>query len=96
LSWEHYLDAFSQAGHRFERVSIARWQSALRTVGRENALFGVLGFYLNDLAEDISDVSMICHDNARQGVDAMGEHYPKKDPALLRKGCDHLKAIGFI
>jgi amino acid adenylation domain-containing protein/thioester reductase-like protein len=96
LSWEHYLDAFSQAGHRFERVSVARWQNALRTVGRENALFGVLGFYLDDLAEDISDVSMICHDNARQGVDAMGEHYPKKDPALLRKGCDHLKAIGFL
>ncbi|WP_448653496.1 amino acid adenylation domain-containing protein [Pseudomonas fluorescens] len=96
LSWDHYLDAFSQAGHRFERVSVAHWQNALRTVGRENALFGVLGFYLNDLAEDISDVSKICHDNARQGVDAMGEHYPQKDPALLRKGCDHLKAIGFL
>ncbi|MPR03594.1 non-ribosomal peptide synthetase [Pseudomonas sp. MAFF 212408] len=96
LSWAHYLDAFSQAGHRFERVSVADWQRSLRTVGRDNALFGVLGFYLDDLAEDISDISMICHDNARRGVQAMGEQYPQKDPALLRKGCDHLKAIGFI
>lgn len=96
LSWDHYLDAFSQAGHPFERVSVAHWQRALRTVGCENALFGVLGFYLDDLSEDISDISMICHDNARQGVEAMGEHYPQKDPALLRKGCDHLRAIGFL
>ncbi|MCF5548219.1 amino acid adenylation domain-containing protein [Pseudomonas salomonii] len=96
LSWDHYLDAFSQAGHLFERVSIAQWQKVLQTVGPDNALFGVLGFYLDDLTEDISDVSMICHDNARQGVAAMGEQYPHKDPALLRKGCDHLKAIGFL
>ncbi|WP_426136629.1 amino acid adenylation domain-containing protein [Pseudomonas sp. PWP3-1b2] len=96
LSWEHYLDAFSHAGHRFERVSVAHWQKALRTVGGDNALFGVLGFYLDDLTEDISDTSMICHDNARAGVEAMGEQYPQKSPALLRRGCDHLKAIGFL
>ncbi|NVZ23831.1 non-ribosomal peptide synthetase [Pseudomonas costantinii] len=96
LSWDHYLDAFSQAGHRFERVSVAHWQKELRTVGPDNALFGVLGFYLDDLTEDISDTSMICHDNARQGVKAMGEQYPEKSPALLRKGYDHLKATGFL
>ena len=96
LSWDQYLDAFSQTGHRFARVSVADWQRELRTVGPDNALFGVLGFYLDDLAEDISDLSMICHDNARRGVEAMGEHYPHKDPALLRKGCDHLNAIGFL
>jgi len=96
LSWDDYLDAFHQAGHRFERVSIAQWQQALRAVGPDNALFGVLGFYLDELAEDFSDTSMICHENARQGVAAMGEQYPQKSPALLRKGCDHLKAIGFL
>ncbi|WP_119738370.1 amino acid adenylation domain-containing protein [Pseudomonas sp. Larv2_ips] len=96
LSWDHYLDAFSQAGHCFERVSVAQWQTELRTVGPDNALFGVLGFYLDNLAEDISDITMICHENARQGVEAMGEQYPHKDPALLRRGCDHLKAIGFL
>ena len=96
LSWDHYLDAFSRAGHHFERVSVAHWQRELQTVGRDNALFGVLGFYLDDLAEDISDISMICHDNARQGVESMGEQYPQKEPALLRRGCDHLKAIGFL
>ena len=96
LSWDRYLDAFSQAGHCFERVSVAQWQTELRTVGPDNALFGVLGFYLDNLAEDISDITMICHENARQGVEAMGEQYPHKDPALLRRGCDHLKAIGFL
>lgn len=96
LSWDHYLDAFSQAGHHFERVSVAHWQRELHTVGRDNALFGVLGFYLDDLAEDISDISMICHENARQGVEAMGERYPQKDATLLRRGCDHLSAIGFL
>lgn len=96
LSWDHYLDAFSQAGHRFERVSVEHWQRELRTVRPDNALFGVLGFYLDDLAEDISDISMIRYDNARQGVEAMGEQYPLKDPALLRKGCEYLKAIGFL
>lgn len=94
LSWDHYLDAFNQAGFRFERVNLSHWQRKLRTVGPDNALFGVLGFYLEDLAEDISDTSLICHDNARQGVEAMGEQYPEKNRALLRKGCDYLKAIG--
>ncbi|RMT98578.1 hypothetical protein ALP39_01140 [Pseudomonas marginalis pv. marginalis] len=96
LSWEHYLDAFSQAGHPFQRVSIAQWQQALRTVGPDNALFGVLGFYLDRLDEDIGDTSTIHHDNARHGVQQMGESYPEKDSVLLSKGCNYLKAIGFL
>ena len=91
-----YLDAFSQAGHRFKRVSIAQWQQALRTVNQDNALFGVLGFYLDRLDEDIGDTSMIRHDNARQGIQQMGARYPEKDPALLSKGCNYLKTIGFL
>jgi thioester reductase-like protein len=96
LSWEDYLDAFSRAGHRFKRVSIAQWQQALRTVNQDNALFGVLGFYLDRLDEDIGDTSMIRHDNARQGIQHMGARYPEKDPALLSKGCNYLKTIGFL
>ena len=96
LSWEHYLDTFSRAGHRFERVSVAHWQRTLRTVDQNNALFGVLGFYLDRLDEDIGDTSMIRHDNARRGVHAMGEQYPEKDPVLLNKGCAYLKTIGFL
>lgn len=96
LGWDHYLDAFSQAGHRFERVSVAQWQRALRTVSQDNALFGVLGFYLDRLDEDIGDTSMIRHGNARRGVQQMGEHYPEKDPALLSKGCTYLKTTGFL
>ncbi|MGY2254698.1 amino acid adenylation domain-containing protein [Pseudomonas reactans] len=96
LSWAHYLDAFSRAGHCFKRVSVEQWQQSLRTVGQDNALFGVLGFYLDRLDEDISDTSMIRHDNARQGVQQMGARYPEKDPALLSKGCNYLEAIGFL
>lgn len=96
LSWEHYLDVFSQAGHRFERVNVVHWQQALRTVSQSNALFGVLGFYLGRLDEDIGDISTICHENARRGIHAMGEQYPEKSPALLSKGCNYLKTIGFL
>ncbi|WP_419794379.1 amino acid adenylation domain-containing protein [Pseudomonas palleroniana] len=96
LSWDQYLDAFSQAGHIFQRVSIEQWQRSLRAVSRDNALFGVLGFYLGVLGEDIGDTSMICYDNARWGVEKMGTHYPPKDPALLRKGCDYLRTTGFL
>ncbi|WP_338493880.1 amino acid adenylation domain-containing protein [Pseudomonas trivialis] len=96
LSWDDYLNAFSQAGHAFDRVSVVRWQQALRTVDRDNALFGVLGFYLDGPGEDIGDTSMIRHDNARRGVKQMGAHYPEKSPALLRRGCDYLKAVGFL
>jgi len=39
---------------------------------------------------------MIRHDNAQRGVQQMGEQYPEKDPALLSKGCNYLKAIGFL
>jgi len=39
---------------------------------------------------------MIRHDNARRGVEEMGKPYPEKSPALLGKGCDYLKAIGFL
>jgi len=96
LSWAHYLDGFSQAGHRFERVSVEQWQQSLHTISHDNALFGVLGFYLGRLDEDIGDTSMIRYDNARQAVQQMGAQYPEKDPALLSKGCDYLKATGFL
>lgn len=96
LSWAEYLDAFNRAGCLFERVDVAHWQQALRTVGQDNALFGVLGFYLDTLGDDIGDTSMILHDNARRGVQRMGEQYPAKDPLLLSKGCNYLKTIGFL
>ncbi|AZF02926.1 amino acid adenylation domain-containing protein [Pseudomonas sp. R5-89-07] len=96
LSWDQYVDAFSLAGHTFERVSLEHWQWALRTVRSDNALFGVLGFYLDGLGEDIGDTSMIHHSNAQWGLEQMGAHYPPKSPALLRKGCDYLRAIGFL
>ncbi|WP_460062228.1 amino acid adenylation domain-containing protein [Pseudomonas sp. H2_H09] len=96
LSWENYLDAFSRAGHMFERVSITQWQKALQTVDQDNALFGVLGFYLDRLDEDIGDTGMILHENAQRGVEQMGEQYPDKTPALLSRGCNYLKAIGFL
>ncbi|MNP86954.1 hypothetical protein D3C76_1875210 [compost metagenome] len=62
----------------------------------DNALFGVLGFYLNGFEEDIGDISLISHDNARAGVRQMGASYPEKSPALLRRGAEYLKAIDFI
>lgn len=96
LSWNQYLDAFREAGHTFDQVSIEHWQQALRTVSRDNALFGVLGFYLDGLGEDIGDTSMIRYDNAQWGLEKMGMCYPPKSPALLRKGCDYLRAIGFL
>ncbi|MEG8236236.1 amino acid adenylation domain-containing protein [Pseudomonas orientalis] len=96
LSWDQYLDAFSQAGHTFERISLKQWQRALRTVRHDNALFGVLGFYLDGVGEDIGDTSMIHYSNAQWGVAQMGTHYPPKSPALLRKGCDYLRTIGFL
>ncbi|WP_300627771.1 amino acid adenylation domain-containing protein [Pseudomonas sp.] len=96
LSWDQYLDAFSQAGHTFERTSLQHWQRALRTVRHDNALFGVLGFYLDGLGEDIGDTSRIHYSNAQWGLEQMGTQYPPKSPALLRKGCDHLRAIGFL
>ena len=68
----------------------------MRNVSRDNALFGVLGFYLDGLGEDIGDTSMIRYDNARWGLEKMGMCYPPKSQALLRKGCDYLSAINFL
>ena len=96
LSWDQYLDAFSEAGHAFDRVGIEHWQRTLQTVSRDNALFRVLGFYLDGLGEDIGDTSMIRYDNARWGLEKMGMDYPPKSPELLRKGCDYLRAIDFL
>ena len=96
LSWNGYVDAFRDAGRAFEMVSVAHWQSQLSRVDDQNALFGVLGFYLDGFEEDIGDISMIAYQNALAGVERMGEHYPQKTPALLRKGCDYLKEIDFI
>jgi amino acid adenylation domain-containing protein/thioester reductase-like protein len=96
LSWSRYVEGFREAGREFETVSVARWQTRLGEVDSRNALFGVLGFYLNGLEEDIGDVSMIEYRNAQAGVLRMGERYPRKSRALLRKGCDYLKEINFI
>ncbi|MFJ3471120.1 non-ribosomal peptide synthetase [Pseudomonas sp. NPDC090201] len=96
LSWSGYVDAFREAGREFEMVSVAHWQTQLNRVDSQNALFGVLGFYLDGFEEDIGDISMIAYQNALAGVERMGERYPQKTPALLRKGCDYLREIDFI
>jgi len=96
LSWDDYVASFREAGREFSMVSVAEWQQQLDRVDSNNALFGVLGFYLNGFEEDIGDISMIGHDNALAGVRQMGTHYPEKTPALLRRGCNYLKEINFI
>lgn len=96
LSWDDYVASFREAGREFSMVSVAHWQQQLNRVDSDNALFGVLGFYLNGFEEDIGDISMIGHANAQAGVRQMGAHYPEKTPALLRRGCDYLKEINFI
>ncbi|MBV6826533.1 non-ribosomal peptide synthetase [Pseudomonas sp. PD9R] len=96
LSWDNYVASFRETGREFSLVSVADWQQQLGRVDSDNALFGVLGFYLNGFEEDIGDISMIGHDNAQAGVRQMGARYPEKSPALLRRGCDYLKEINFI
>ncbi|RRV03867.1 amino acid adenylation domain-containing protein [Pseudomonas sp. v388] len=96
LSWRSYVDAFRTAGRQFELVSVAQWQAQLHRVDSHNALFGVLGFYLDGFEEDIGDISMIEFSNAQAAVRQMGTHYPGKTPALLQTGCAYLKAIDFI
>ncbi|RIJ09157.1 amino acid adenylation domain-containing protein [Pseudomonas sp. 91RF] len=96
LSWDAYVASFRETGSEFALVSVADWQQQLGRVDADNALFGVLGFYLNGFEEDIGDISLIGHANAQAGVQQMGAHYPKKSPALLRRGCDYLKEINFI
>jgi thioester reductase-like protein len=96
LSWNSYVEAFREAGRDFELVSVEQWQAQLGRVDSQNALFGVLGFYLDGFEEDIGDISMIEYQNTQSGVCCMGEQYPQKTPALLRKGCDYLKEIDFI
>lgn len=96
LSWDAYVASFRETGSEFSLVSVADWQQQLSRVDADNALFGVLGFYLNGFEEDIGDISLIGHANAEAGVQQMGAHYPEKSPALLRRGCDYLKEINFI
>ncbi|MCL9803824.1 amino acid adenylation domain-containing protein [Pseudomonas sp. AKS31] len=96
LSWDAYVASFRETGSEFSLVSVADWQQQLNRVDADNALFGVLGFYLNGFEEDIGDISLIGHANAEAGVQQMGAHYPQKSPALLRRGCDYLKEINFI
>ncbi|WP_053148970.1 non-ribosomal peptide synthetase [Pseudomonas sp. P97.38] len=96
LSWDAYVASFRDSGREFSLVSVTDWQRQLGRVDADNALFGVLGFYLNGFEEDIGDISLIRHDNARTGVRQMGARYPEKSPALLRRGAEYLKAIDFI
>lgn len=96
LSWDAYVASFRETGSEFSLVSVADWQQQLGRVDADNALFGVLGFYLNGFEEDIGDISLIGHANAEAGVQQMGAQYPEKSPALLRRGCDYLKQINFI
>lgn len=96
LTWTHYLEAFREAGHDFQMVPVTQWQQRLSAIDSDNALFGVVGFYLNGFEEDIGDISMIEYRNALSGIQSMGEDYPAKNSALLQKGCDYLKQIDFI
>ncbi|MGE7993362.1 amino acid adenylation domain-containing protein [Pseudomonas sp. NPDC089554] len=96
LRWRDYLASFREQGHAFDWVDVEQWQHELGRVDRDNALFDVLGFYLDGFEEDIGDISTIEHGNARNGVQRMGAHYPAKSPELLRRGCRYLSDIGFI
>lgn len=96
LRWKDYVEAFRKDGRAFELVSVAQWQHALQRVDRDNALFEVLGFYLDGFEEDIGDTALIEHANSREGVQRMGEDYPEKSPALLERGCHYLREIRFI
>ncbi len=96
LSWQAYVASFRDIGRPFELVEVEQWQQQLQRVDCDNALFEVLGFYLNGFEEDIGDTSRIDHDNAREGVWRMGERYPAKNPALLQRGCRYLQDIQFI
>jgi thioester reductase-like protein len=78
--WSTYVASFREAGSRIFLVSVTDWQQQLGRVDSDNALFGVLGFYLNGFEEDIGDISMIGHDNAKAGVRQMGARYPEKVP----------------
>ncbi|MNP69744.1 hypothetical protein D3C76_1658850 [compost metagenome] len=96
LSWSDYVSVFRDSGRPFELVSVEQWQRQLRRVDRDNALFDVLGFYLDGFEEDIGDISLIRHGNARAGVERMGARYPQKTPQLLQRGCQYLHDIAFI
>ena len=96
LSWRDYVSVFRDSGRPFELVSVEQWQRQLQRVDRDNALFDVLGFYLDGFEEDIGDISLIQHDNARAGVQRMGARYPRKTPQLLQRGCQYLHNIAFI
>ncbi|EPL3747770.1 amino acid adenylation domain-containing protein [Pseudomonas aeruginosa] len=96
LSWEGYLEAFREIGHRFDMVPVPQWQQLLGQIDRDNALFEVLGFYLDGFEEDIGDISLIEYRNALSGILNMGERYPAKSSSLLRKGCEYLREIDFI
>ncbi len=96
LRWEDYLASFRDHGHAFDLISTEEWQRQLHRVDRDNALFDVLGFYLDGFGEDIGDIASIEHHNARTGVRRMGARYPAKTPALLQRGCQYLSDIGFI
>ncbi|MDD0977356.1 amino acid adenylation domain-containing protein [Pseudomonas fontis] len=96
LRWTQFVEAFRDSGRSFELVGIKQWQRQLQRVDRDNALFDVLGFYLDGFEEDIGDIAAIEHGNAREGVRRMGTHYPAKSPALLARGLRHLQAIEFI
>jgi amino acid adenylation domain-containing protein/thioester reductase-like protein len=96
LRWSDYVGAFASAGHGFEVIPVHAWQQRLSEVDKDNALFGVLGFYLNGFEEDIGDISNIEYCNAAAVVQRMGETYPVKSQALLARGCTYLETIGFI
>jgi hypothetical protein len=68
----------------------------LQEVDKDNALFGVLGFYLNGFEEDIGDISRIHFKNAARVIERMGDAYPVKDDALLARGSSYLQARGFL
>lgn len=96
LSWTDYVASFAALGHHFDLVSIATWQAKLQEVDKDNALFGVLGFYLNGFEEDIGDISHIHHPAAAAAVARMGDQYPVKNAELLACGTTYLRSIGFI
>jgi amino acid adenylation domain-containing protein/thioester reductase-like protein len=96
LLWLDYIDSFRKLGFDYKVVDPETWRSSIVDVNDNNALFSVLGFYLDEISEDIDDVSIINYSRTAKILSDHGLEYPDKDLRLLETGNKYLIDSSFI
>lgn len=94
LMWSDLVAWYNHHGYNMKLISLTEWKNKLKTIGRDNALFPFLPYYLS-LQEDYSSAP-VSTEKARQRLEALHLEYPEINDKLLLVYLRYMQEQAFL